>query len=76
MARRLRGVVVDPAGEFSNDATLVSGERALGRLTSVAWSPRFSAPVALAYVRRDVVIPAEATLAPGGAHAEIREIPL
>jgi folate-binding protein YgfZ len=76
VARRLRGVVVDPAGECSKDATLVSGERVLGHLTSVAWSPRFSAPVALAYVRRDVVFPAGATLTPGGAHAEIREIPL
>jgi folate-binding protein YgfZ len=76
VARRLRGVVVDPAGECSEDATLLSGERALGHLTSVAWSPRFSAPVALGYVRRDVVIPSEATLTPGGAHAEIREIPL
>ena len=76
VARRLRGVVVDPGGECSQDATLVAGERPLGRLTSVAWSPRFGATVALAYVRRDVVIPAGATLTPGGAQAEIREIPL
>jgi folate-binding protein YgfZ len=76
VARRLRGVVVDPAGECPPDATLVAGERVLGRLTSVAWSPRFGAAVALAYVRRDVVIPAGARLTPGGAQAEIREIPL
>jgi len=76
VARRLRGVVVDAAGECPRDAALVSGEGVLGHLTSVAWSPRFSAPVALAYVRRDVVVPAGAMLAPGGAHAEIREIPL
>ncbi len=67
VARRLRGVVVDPGGECSQDATLFAGERPLGRLTSVAWSPRFGAAVALAYVRRDVVIPAGATLTPGEA---------
>lgn len=76
VARRLRGVVVDPAGECSEGAILVSGEREVGHLTSVAWSPRFSAYVALAYVRRDVTVPAVATLTPGGARAEIREIPL
>ncbi len=76
VARRLRGVVFDPAGECPEDAALVSGARELGRLTSVAWSPRFGAPVALAYVRRDVVTPAAAKTAPGGVGAEIRELPL
>ncbi len=76
VARRLRGVVLDPAAECPEDAVLVAGDRELGRLTSVAWSPGFAAPVALAYVRRDVVLPAVATLTPGGADAEIRELPL
>ena len=76
VARRLRGVVLDPAGEGLDDATLVLADREVGRLTSVAWSPRFAAPVALAYVRRDVVLPAVAKLTPGGAGAEIRELPL
>jgi folate-binding protein YgfZ len=76
VARRLRGVVLDPAGEGLDDATLVLADREVGRLTSVAWSPRFAAPVALAYVRRDVVLPEVAKLAPGGAGAEIRELPL
>jgi folate-binding protein YgfZ len=76
VARRLRGVVLDPAGEGLDDVTLVLADREVGRLTSVAWSPRFAAPVALAYVRRDVVLPAVAKLTPGGAGAEIRELPL
>ena len=51
-------------------------DREVGRLTSVAWSPGLAAHVALAYVRRDVVLPAVATVMPGGADAEIRELPL
>jgi len=76
VARRLRGLVVDPGGECPKDASIVSGDRLLGGVTSSAWSPRFEGPVALAYVRRDVAIPQRATVVPGGAEAEIREIPL
>ena len=79
VARRLRGIVAEQGGDLGSDSVLVpllSGDRELGRLTSVAWSPGFSAPVALAYVRRDVVPPAEATVTPGGARAQIRELPL
>jgi folate-binding protein YgfZ len=78
VARRLRGVVL-ASGDLplpGREAVLVSGDREVGRLTSVAWSPGFAAPVALAYVRRDVVPPAAATVAPGGERAEIRELPL
>ena len=76
VARRLRGVVLGPAAGCPEDATLVSRDREVGRLTSVAWSPGLAAHVALAYVRRDVVLPAVATVMPGGADAEIRELPL
>ena len=56
VARRLRGVVLD-CGSRADPATercSSLGRREVGRLTSVAWSPGFAAPVALAYVRRDV----------------------
>jgi folate-binding protein YgfZ len=76
VARRLRGIVADPAGELAEGSLLVSDDRELGRLTSVAWSPGFAAPVGLAYVRRDVVPPAVATLTPGEWSAQIRELPL
>jgi folate-binding protein YgfZ len=78
VARRLRGVLLaaDDLPLPGREAVLVSGDREVGRLTSVAWSPGFAAPVALAYVRRDVVPPAVATVAPGGERAEIRELPL
>jgi len=73
VARRLRGVILDTAGDGT---VLVSDEREVGRITSIAWSPGFSARVALAYVRRDVIPPAVATTMPGGGSAEIRELPL
>jgi len=76
VAWRLRGVVLDPAAESPAGARLFAGEREVGRLTSVAWSPGFTAPVALAYVRRDVVPPFVATAAPHGAIAKIWELPL
>ncbi len=53
--------MVDPAGRVLRAVPRSSGWTASsGSLTSVAWSPRFAAPVALAYVRRDVVLPAAA----------------
>ena len=77
VARRLRGVVRGSGGRVLRRRDSWSrGDRELGRLTSVAWSPGFAAPVALAYVRRDVVVPAAATVKPGGGQAEIRELPL
>lgn len=76
VAWRLRGVVLDPACGPSEDSTLSISGREVGHLTSTAWSPRFVAPVGLAYVRRDVTAPAGAVVIPGGCRAEIRELPL
>ncbi len=76
VARRLRGVVLDSSEEPKRDAVLVVGDKEVGRLTSVTWSPGFAAPVALAYVRRDVVLPSSARVTPDGCGAEIRELPL
>jgi tRNA-modifying protein YgfZ len=79
VARRLRGVVLAPdssGAELVPGAVLSHEGRELGRLTSVAPSPGFEAPVALAYVRRDVVPPFVATGEAGGSAAEIRELPL
>ena len=60
VARRLRGVVLEPGGEGRDRCDeLVVGGREVGRLTSVAWSPGFRSQVALAYVRRDVTPPAQ-----------------
>lgn len=72
--RHLRGVVLDgdtpPVG-----AAVVAGDREVGELTSVAVSPQFAAPVALAYVHRDIEPPAAVDVrwdggaAPGTVHA-------
>ena len=76
--RRLRGVLVatnllPPVG-----ATLVVGDREVGSLTSVAESLERRAPVALAYVRREVEPPAEAEIRwdGGSAPARIEALPL
>jgi folate-binding protein YgfZ len=76
VAWRLRGLVLAPGGRARAGSTLSSADREVGRLTSVAWSPGFGAPVALGYVRRDMVPPASAEVGPEGGSAQIRELPL
>jgi folate-binding protein YgfZ len=76
VAWRLRGVVLEPTGTARAGSTLSSSDREVGCLTSVAWSPGLEAPVALAYVRRDVVPPAVASVGPEGGSAKIQELPL
>ena len=63
--RRLRGVVLAPATPDAlppAGAALTADGREVGRLTSVARSVERNAPVALAYVRRELAPPAEATV--------------
>jgi glycine cleavage system aminomethyltransferase T len=50
----------------------------VGRLTSVVWSPARQAPVALAYVRRDVVPPADVVVSGPASEvpARVEELPL
>jgi len=54
------------------------GGKVVGSLTSVAWSPGFGAPVALAFVRREVDPPSEVTLSWEGAvvPARVEALPL
>jgi folate-binding protein YgfZ len=85
VARRLRGLVMDgPAGATAPPAAgaeVVVGDKTVGRLTSVAWSPALDATVALAYLHRQVEPPCSVDVVPGdpGAsvvHAEARLLPL
>ena len=76
--RHLRGVlvaanVIPPVG-----AEVTVGGRAVGTLTSVAESLERRAPVALAYVKRDVEVPAEAEVRweGGSAPARVEALPL
>jgi tRNA-modifying protein YgfZ len=80
--RLLRGVVVDGDRETGDreptvGAEIYAGEKAVGRVTSVARSPRFGV-VALALLRREVEPPAAVTVAVDGEAiaAEARELPL
>ena len=78
--RRLRGVVVGERVAPPVGAVLTGpeGAKELGRLTSVVDSPALAAPAALAYVRREVVPPAEVVVRWEGGEvpARVEELPL
>ena len=89
VARRLCGVVVDvgdPPGSLpppvGATVSTVEGHEESGRLSSVAWSPRLGATVALATVHRRIVPPEtvevawEAEGSTRVARAEVRVLPL
>jgi len=61
VARRLRAVVIDEARDADlavrPGAVVSVGDRAVGRLTSVAWSPALGREIALGYLHRDVEPP-------------------
>lgn len=88
--KRLRGVVARsvagtapgaPADQpvASPGAVLTVDGRTVGELTSVAWSPGLRATIALAYVRREIVPPAQLVLEVGDGASlpvEVVELPM
>ena len=77
--RRLRGVVLgDPSASPPVGATIQFDGKESGRLTSVAYSPRAGAVVALAYVRRAVEAPADVVVEwdGGSSPARVEALPL
>jgi folate-binding protein YgfZ len=74
--RHLRGVIVDGERVPPAGASLRVGDREVGSLTSVAWSPERAAPVALAYVGRAVSPPAGADVVWEGGSVAARVEPL
>ncbi len=76
--RRLRGVVLGDGSLPPVGATVLAGGKEAGRLTSVAFSPGLGAPVALAYVRRAVEVPAEVVVEwdGGSSPARVEALPL
>ncbi len=76
--RRLRGVVVTPGAVPPVGAEIVVDAKVAGTLTSVGHSGLRQAPVALAYVRRDVEPPADAVLRWDGGEttARVEVLPL
>jgi folate-binding protein YgfZ len=83
VARRLRGMVVDASDgppPVAVGAEVSVGQRVVGRVTSVSWSPTLDTVVALGYLHRDVA-PLDAVEiavddAGGGIRAEVRTLPL
>ncbi len=76
--RRLRGVVLGDGVTPPAGAAVQAEGKESGRLTSVAFSPRLGAAVALAYVRRAVEVPAEVVVEwdGGSSPASVEALPL
>jgi folate-binding protein YgfZ len=76
--RRLRGVVAAPGVVPPVGADIVVAAKVVGTLTSVGQSDLRQAPVALAYVRRDVEPPVDAVLRWDGGEttARVEVLPL
>ena len=76
--RYLRGLVVGDSVLPPRGADVEHEGKSVGRVTGVAESLDLRAPVALAYVRRNVDLPAPVTIKwdGGSAAAEARELPL
>jgi folate-binding protein YgfZ len=74
VARRLVGLVLSANQPASAGATVQSGDREIGRVTSSAFSPALQKPIALAYVHRDFVGPGTA-VSVDGAPAEVASLP-
>ena len=72
--RLLRGIVVGGEAVPSPGAAVMVDGREAGTLTSAAWSDALGGPIGLAYIRRDVAPPADATV--DGVAAAIRALPL
>ena len=58
VAKRLVGLTFDAGASVpAAGASILSGEREIGRVTSATWSPALSRPIALGYAHRDFAEP-------------------
>ena len=75
VAKRLVGLAFDPAAPAPGiGARIAAGDREIGRVTSVTWSPALARPIALGYVHRDFVEPG-VHVAVDGADAAVAALP-
>jgi tRNA-modifying protein YgfZ len=75
VARRLVGLVLaEDAPVPEAGATITSGAREIGRVTSATMSPALHTPIALAYVHRDFTAQGTAVTA-GGLTARVSDLP-
>jgi len=72
--RHLRGLRLSGPGAATGDVLVADSGREVGRLGSVAVSPRFG-PIGLALVRREVEPGASVSVGGGGVTAEVVELP-
>lgn len=76
VARRLIGLTFDGASPVpAAGAAVQSADREIGRVTSAAWSPALSRPVALGYVHRDFTEPGT-HVSVAGADAVVTALPM
>ena len=74
VARKLVGLTLDGDLVPANGASIHSGDRAVGIVTSATMSPRLKRPIALGYVQRDFV-EAGTRVAIGGQTAAVTALP-
>jgi folate-binding protein YgfZ len=76
VARRLVGLTLDGSAAIPvPGAQIEAAGRAIGRVTSAAWSPSLARPIALGYVHRDFVEAGTQVLIAGSA-ASVADLPL
>jgi folate-binding protein YgfZ len=74
VARKLVGLLIDGEQPPAAGATIHSGEKAIGAVTSSTSSPALGKPIALGYVHRDFLEPGT-TVTIGEASAEVTALP-
>jgi folate-binding protein YgfZ len=65
VAKRLVGLVLPEDAQPTRGQSVHAGDRPIGSLTSVAWSPELERPIALGYLHRDFIAP--------GTHVRIED---
>jgi folate-binding protein YgfZ len=70
----LAGVRFPPDLRPTLGSSLLAGEKIVGKLTSLAWSPKFAAPLGLAIVRRGAATIGTQLSLPDGSHATVVEL--
>ena len=75
--RKFTGFVLEGSAEIATDAKIVSGEKEVGEITSVALVrlPLGERKLALGYIRREVGVPGREVMI-GGAKANVVQLPL
>lgn len=79
VARKLVGFTLADASRDAlppRGTALTSGDRAIGKLTSIAWSDRLGHGVALGYVQRDFVEPGTVVSCGGDRRAIVTALPM